>query len=82
MGGDDGFSASELRQRYSRGGTAKDSELSAAQLRARYGIANKPDVGMDKKGGANSSGQSSIATMVILVCILAAAGVAAAVFLQ
>lgn len=35
---DSGLSASELRQRYHRGGTANDDELSAAQLRARHGI--------------------------------------------
>ena len=37
---DDGYSASELRQRYGKGGSAKDSDLSAAQLRARYSIPN------------------------------------------
>ena len=35
---DSGMSASELRQRYHRGGSANDDELSAAQLRARHGI--------------------------------------------
>lgn len=32
------MSASELRKRYSRGGDAKDDELSASQLRARHAI--------------------------------------------
>ncbi len=36
--GDSGLSASELRQRYHRGGTAQDDELSAKQLRARHAI--------------------------------------------
>ena len=36
---DSGLSASELRRRYHRGGDAQDDELSAAQLRARHGIA-------------------------------------------
>lgn len=37
------LTASELRQRYHAGGTATDSELSAKQLRARYGIqSNRP----------------------------------------
>mgnify|MGYP003385761470 CR=1 FL=1 len=36
--GDSSMSASELRQRYNRGGTAKDDELSASQLRARHGV--------------------------------------------
>jgi hypothetical protein len=40
MGGDDSFSASELRNRYGRGGSARDSELSASQLRSRYEIEN------------------------------------------
>ncbi len=35
---DDGYSASELRKRNLAGGTLKDSELSAAQLRSRYAI--------------------------------------------
>ncbi len=35
---DDAFSASQLRQRYGKNGSAKDSDLSAAQLRARYAI--------------------------------------------
>ena len=33
--GDDQYGASELRKRYGSGGTANDSELSAAQIRAR-----------------------------------------------
>ena len=36
---DSDLSASELRQRYLRGGTAADDELTAAQLRARHGVA-------------------------------------------
>jgi hypothetical protein len=36
---DSDLSASELRQRYHRGGTAGDDELTAAQLRARHGVA-------------------------------------------
>ena len=41
---DSGLSASELRQRYHRGGTATDDELSSSQLRARHGIpSNKGD---------------------------------------
>lgn len=35
---DSELSASELRQRYHRGGTLKDDELTAQQLRARHGI--------------------------------------------
>lgn len=36
--GDSSLSASELRQRYQRGGDYKDDELTASQLRARHGI--------------------------------------------
>ena len=36
--GDSGYSASELRKRYHKGGEVPDSELTASQLRARYGI--------------------------------------------
>lgn len=32
------MSASEIRQRYARGGTAKDDELTASQIRARHAI--------------------------------------------
>ena len=39
---DSSLSASQLRQRYLKGGTARDDELSAAQLRARHGIAANP----------------------------------------
>lgn len=35
---DDGMTASELRQRYERGGSVRDCDLSAAQLRSRYAI--------------------------------------------
>ncbi len=36
--GDSGMSASELRQRYHRGGSVPDDQLSSAQLRARHAI--------------------------------------------
>lgn len=43
--GDSDLSASELRQRYLRGGTLRDDELSAQQLRARHGIpSNRPGI--------------------------------------
>ena len=37
---DDSYSASQLRRRYTKGGSARDSELSASQLRSRYEIDN------------------------------------------
>jgi hypothetical protein len=39
MSGDSELSASELQRRYHKGGTVQDDELTAAQLRARHGIA-------------------------------------------
>ena len=53
MGADDGLSASELRQRYHAGGSASDAELSAAQLRSRYGIES------NKKGAPDRNASSS-----------------------
>jgi hypothetical protein len=35
---DSELSASQLRERYHRGGTARDDELTSAQLRARHAI--------------------------------------------
>lgn len=35
---DDAMNASELRSRYDRGGSVRDCDLSAAQLRSRYAI--------------------------------------------
>lgn len=35
---DSDLSASELRQRYGRGGSIPDDQLTAAQLKARHGI--------------------------------------------
>ena len=48
---DDGMSASQLRQRYNKGGTAQDSELSAAQLRSRHGVKNRE---FSQGGGDNT----------------------------
>ena len=39
---DSELSASELRQRYHRGGTLNDDELTSAQLRARHAIPSNP----------------------------------------
>jgi hypothetical protein len=47
---DSGMSASELRQRYHKGGSVPDSDLSSSQLRARYGVAsNKNDFSTSHK---------------------------------
>lgn len=50
---DDSFSASQLRQRYHKGGSLGDSELTASQLRARHGIpSNNP--GAPRRRGASA----------------------------
>jgi len=42
---DSSLSAGELRQRYLRGGSVPDDELTTSQLRARHGIpSNKPGI--------------------------------------
>ncbi len=72
--GDDNLSASELRQRYlSKDGGLSDSQLSAAQLRARHGIASNQwkDQEMKGKGGG---GGSSVLTILILVVVAALVG--------
>ncbi|GMH76067.1 hypothetical protein TL16_g06961 [Triparma laevis f. inornata] len=49
------MSASELRQRYHKGGSVPDSELSASQLRARYGVqSNNCDFSTSSKANENS----------------------------
>lgn len=69
--GDSELSATELRQRYNRGGTVKDDELSAAQLRARHGIPKNKD---DFSTGAKDDNTN---TMVIVVIALLVCGVIA-----
>jgi hypothetical protein len=69
---DSDLSASELRQRYHRGGTARDDELSAKQLRARHAIpSNKGDFSTSQKDGA--TGFSPMIIIVVLA-VLAVSG--------
>ncbi|RHY26901.1 hypothetical protein DYB37_004837 [Aphanomyces astaci] len=56
--GDDGMTASELRSRYSRGGSVRDCDLSAAQLRSRYAIEKN-----------SKFPKSSSTTMAVLSCV-------------
>jgi len=71
---DDALSASQLRQRYHAGGTASDADLTARQLRARYGIAsNRPDF---------STGETGVPTMVVVAAIGVALAFAAFVLLK
>jgi hypothetical protein len=52
---DSDLSASELRQRYHKGGSVPDSELSASQLRARHGVArNAADFSTQHNKGSNA----------------------------
>ena len=60
--GDENLSASELRRRYHKGGTAKDSELSASQIRSRHNIENtKFSGGPVGAGGGNLLRQCELA---------------------
>ena len=68
--GDSELSSSELRKRYARGGSMKDDELTAAQLRARHGIpANRDDFAYN---GEKSGGSSAVVLIVAVVLIIAA----------
>jgi len=74
--GDDGLSASELRQRFHKGGSIPDSELSAQQLRARYAIpSNSRDFSTRDTGGGDNS-------MLIIMVVCAVLGVGALMFLM
>ena len=57
--------------RYDRGGTLKDDELTAAQLRARHGIpANRDNfASIGEKGGGSNMIVIVIALMVVLGAI-------------
>lgn len=69
-GADDGLSASELRKAYSAGGSLPDSELSAAQLRARYGIQKnewkRPE---DQAGGTSGFFWAGIGGVVVIILL-------------
>eukprot|EP00602_Paraphysomonas_sp_CaronLab_P001018 CAMPEP_0185034150 /NCGR_PEP_ID=MMETSP1103-20130426/23769_1 /TAXON_ID=36769 /ORGANISM="Paraphysomonas bandaiensis, Strain Caron Lab Isolate" /LENGTH=77 /DNA_ID=CAMNT_0027570691 /DNA_START=1 /DNA_END=234 /DNA_ORIENTATION=+ len=73
---DSSLSASELRQRYHRGGTANDDELNASQLRARHGIMS------NKKNFSTSSNSNGVPIVAIVGIILAAIGVAYFLYLS
>ncbi|OWZ22920.1 Microfibrillar-associated protein 1 [Phytophthora megakarya] len=63
---DDGMTASELRQRYERGGSVRDSDLSAAQLRSRYAIPGNTF----KEKQSDSNTMMIIAAIVVLTSIM------------
>lgn len=62
---DDALCASDLRQRYARGGSVRDCDLSAAQLRSRYAIAGNTF----KEKQTDSNPLMIIAVVVVLVIL-------------
>lgn len=68
MGGDDGASASELRNRFHAGGSMKDDQLSASQLRARHGVQGGTGADQGSAGGMNPM---IIVGLLVLVAIVA-----------
>eukprot|EP00499_Haloplacidia_sp_CaronLabIsolate_P006190 CAMPEP_0196780692 /NCGR_PEP_ID=MMETSP1104-20130614/8441_1 /TAXON_ID=33652 /ORGANISM="Cafeteria sp., Strain Caron Lab Isolate" /LENGTH=75 /DNA_ID=CAMNT_0042150907 /DNA_START=15 /DNA_END=242 /DNA_ORIENTATION=+ len=64
---DDGFSASQLRQRYHKGGSLDDSQLSASQLRARHGIpSNSAEFSTGRGGDSNVAIIASVAIVALV----------------
>lgn len=54
--GDSELSASQLRNRYHKGGTLADSDLSAKQVRARYAVpSNSSDFSTKHASGGGSN---------------------------
>lgn len=66
---DDTFNASALRQRNLKGGSLKDDELSASQLRARQGIAGNKWAAEKDEGGLSP-------IVVVIIGLLIAAVIA------
>ncbi len=63
---DSSLSASELRQRYSKGGSLSDSALSASQLRARHGVAsNNKDFSTSRNSSSFSLLRYSLVSLVL-----------------
>lgn len=68
MSEDSSLPASELRRRYAAGGTLADSELSAAQLRARHGIASNK---WERPAAQADYTVPAVVAVVILVLVVA-----------
>ena len=66
---DSGYSAGELRQRYHKGGSVPDSELSSSQLRARHGVANNASDFSTSQGGGGGGPPVVIIGVVVLVVV-------------
>ena len=52
---DDSYSASELRQRNLKGGSLKDSDMSASQIRARHGVQGRGEFPYNNHVGYKTS---------------------------
>jgi len=73
---DSEMSSSELRQRYHRGGSAKDDELTAKQLRARHAIpSNRPDFATSQ-----SNTQALVSNAVVVLVVVFVLGIVATLF--
>ena len=72
MSEDSSLSASDLRRRYHKGGSAADSELSASQLRSRYNV--QPNAADFSTRESPSSGVPLCA--ILLLCVGVVGGVA------
>jgi hypothetical protein len=88
---DSSLSASQLRQRYLKGGSLPDSALSASQLRARHGLASNargfstsewaPAGARGGAAGGACCGLSAAAAAALLgLALILAAAAAAALF--
>ena len=74
---DSEMTSSELKQRYHRGGSAKDDELTAKQLRARHAIpSNRPDFATSQ-----SDVQAVSSNTVVVLIVVFIIGIAALFFL-
>ena len=73
--GDSSLSASELRQRYHRGGSAKDDELTAKQLRARHAIpSNSAEFSTSTAEGGKGGPSPAVIGVVLLVLVVLVVG--------
>ena len=69
--GDSDLSASELRQRYHKGGSLADSELSAKQVRARHAVpSNAQDFSTRHAMGGASGMTGMIVAGVAVVLVI------------
>ena len=68
--GDSDLSASELRQRYHKGGSLPDSELSAKQIRARHAVpSNQSDFSTRHSGTGGGSTPMIVAAVLAIVAM-------------